>query len=194
MRRLSPTWAHAVLLALVPIAASTPCHAQSAPVPERVQAELVAKVCAYDKNFAGRAGAQAVVLVTFRSDNVDSSRSATQMMAALGDLPLVARLPHVEQLLPFTDAAALATVCRERHVAIVYVAPGLEEQVPGIAAALDGVDVLSVAAMPRDVSRGVVLGFDIFEGRPKLLLNLTQARKERVAFRPELVRLMTVVP
>jgi hypothetical protein len=176
------------------VAVAKSIAAQPVALPAPVQAELIAKVCGYDRNFPARAGAQAIVLLTYRASSVDSSRAASQMLAALQDIPQIGRTPHADQLLPFSDVASLVTVCRDRHASILYVAPGLEGDVPAIATAFDGADLLTVAAVTRDVEHGIVLGFDIFEGRPKLLLNLTQARKQRVAFRPELIRLMTVIP
>jgi len=181
-----------VMLAIV--SATRTIAAQGVGLPAPVQAGLIAKVCGYDKNYPVRAGAQAIVLLTFRASSVESTRAASQMLAALQDLPQIGRTAHAEQLLPFSDVASLAAACRDRHASILYVAPGLEGDIPAIATALDGGDLLTVAAVTHDVERGVVLGFDVFEGRPKLLLNLAQARKQRVAFRPELVRIMTVVP
>jgi hypothetical protein len=193
MRPLPP-WALAVLVMTGIACFVRSTDAQSVAVPAPVQAELIAKVCGYDKNYPARAGAKAIVLVTFQASSVESSRVAAQMMAALQDVAQIGRTAHAEQLLPFSDVASLASACRERHASILYVAPGLEDQVPALATALDGTDLLTVAAVTHDVEHGIVLGFDIFEGRPKLLLNLTQARRQRVAFRPELVRLMTVIP
>jgi hypothetical protein len=38
----------------------------------------------------------------------------------------------------------------------------------------------------------VVLGFDLVSGRPKLLVNLTQAKKQKVDLAAEILKLMKV--
>ena len=50
----------------------------------------------------------------------------------------------------------------------------------------------TAAAVPGYVRAGMVVGFDLVGGRATLLGHLTQARKQNVAFNPNLVRMMTV--
>jgi len=42
------------------------------------------------------------------------------------------------------------------------------------------------------VPRGIVLGFDLVGGKPKMLVNLGQARKQHVAFMAEVLKLAKV--
>jgi hypothetical protein len=42
------------------------------------------------------------------------------------------------------------------------------------------------------VPAGIVLGFDVVSGRPKLLVNLTQAKRQNVSLRAEALKLMKV--
>jgi hypothetical protein len=58
--------------------------------------------------------------------------------------------------------------------------------------ALSGVDVLSVSPVPEYVEQGIVLGFDVVSGKPRLLVNLGQARLQHVALRAEVLKLMKV--
>ena len=58
---------------------------------------------------------------------------------------------------------------------IVYLASGLTHQIPTIRSALEGVDVLTVGAVPEYVDLGVILGFDVLSAKPKLLVNLEPA-------------------
>ena len=45
---------------------------------------------------------------------------------------------------------------------------------------------------PDYVPGGIVLGFDVVSGRPKLLVHLTQAKRQNVALRAEALKLMRV--
>jgi hypothetical protein len=177
---------------LVSAVASRDARAEDVPVPESLQAELVAKIAGYDRGFAARAGDRAHVLILDRPDDADSARAAAHLEAALHALPEIGGLPHDEAVVAFTNAGALPQLVRSRHAAVVYITPGLEADVPAIRTSLDGVDVLSVSAVPGYVPRGVVLGFDLVSSKPKLLVNLGQARKQHVAFMAEVLKMARV--
>jgi hypothetical protein len=59
---------------------------------------------------------------------------------------------------------------------------------------VSNVSLLTVGATPEYVESGIVLGFDLVSGRPKLLINLSQARKQQVDFPASVLRLMKVYP
>jgi uncharacterized protein DUF4154 len=167
-------------------------HAEEPRVPPRLQAELLAKVAAYDTKFLQRARGRALVLIVSAPKLADSERFAAQIRAELAKQPRIGGVEHMEDSIRFSTAAELARLCRERRPALVYLAPGLSEAVADIARELGGLDLLSVSALPSDVPSGVVLGFEVVSGRPKLLVNLPQARRQNVAFMPELLRLARV--
>jgi hypothetical protein len=127
-----------------------------------------------------------------KNGNDDSARVGSRMQSALSALDNVGGLPHDETVLAWSDGPSLAATVRARRIAIVYVTPGFGDDLDAIRGALDGVDVLSVTGVADYVPRGIVLGFDLVSGRPKLLLNITQARKQNVAFKAEVIRMMRV--
>jgi hypothetical protein len=167
-------------------------RAELVAVPIELQAELLAKVAAYDRNMTARAGDRVQVLLLTNQGDAESARFAARMQLALSSIAQIGGLPHDERIAPFTSAADLAQQCRTRHIAIVILAPGLGDHVTAIRDALNGVDVLSVASVPDYVQQGVVLGFDVVSGKPKLLVHLTQARRQHVELRAEVLKLMRV--
>ena len=171
---------------------SRPVAAEDVAVPVGLQAELIAKVASYDKSFAARAGDRAQIAILAKSGSADSSRTAAHMQSALGALPLVGGLAHDEHMVTYAGGAALAAYVKAKRIAIVYVTPGFAEDAGDIGTSLDGVDVLSVAAVPEYVPKGLVLGFDLVSGKPKLLVNLTQAKKQNVVFKAEVLKMMKV--
>ncbi|MFO0742400.1 MAG: YfiR family protein [Labilithrix sp.] len=172
---------------------STLSAAEEVLVPPALQAELVAKVAGYDKNFATRAGDRAHVLIIVLPTNPDSTTFGTSIQTALGGLPAIAGLPHDETIVPYPGSAQLVALCKSKRAAIVYLAPGLRDEVPKVRAALEGTSVLSVSANAEDVAKGIVLGFDLVSGKPKIVVQLTQAKKQDVAFRSELLKLARVI-
>jgi hypothetical protein len=172
---------------------AAPLRAEQVQIPARLQAALVAKVAAYDTRFAARANGEALVLIVVAGGKAESERFGEEIRAELSVQPKIGGVSHSEEIVRFSSGSELARLCRERHAALIYVAPSLSQEVPQIAAALTGVDVLSVAALAGDVEQRLVLGFARESGRPKLLVHLEQARRQNVAFNPDLLRLVRVI-
>jgi hypothetical protein len=168
-------------------------EAESVPVPVVLQAELLAKVLEYDRNFGARAGERTRVLLVTQPTNADSTTVVQQMAAALGRLPQMGGLPHDEIIVGYPGPQELAKICRDRHIAVVYFGPGFRDDLGALRAAFSTVDVMSVASVPDYVQGGIILGFDVVSGRPKLLFNLPQARLQNVDLRAAVLKLMTVI-
>jgi hypothetical protein len=184
-------WALGAILAFN--AGAMRASADDIAVPVSLQAELMVKVAAYDRSFASRAGPRVRVLIVTEPGSGESERVAAQMMKALSGYERIAGLPHDEETIAFASAAQIARVCREKRAAIVYFSASFRDRdVSAIVEALAGVDVLSVSADPVHVPRGLVLGFDLVSGKPRLLVHLGQAKRQNVEFKAEVLKLMKV--
>lgn len=164
-------------------------------VPTNVQAELLVKVAGFDRNYKARAGAKAIILLAAAPGDAGSERAVLEMKSALARVPTIADLPHEEQIVKSSSAAVIAAAARERKAAIVYLGPGYAGQTAALRDAFSSLNVLTVGGVPDYVPSGaVVLGFDLVSGRPKLLVHIQQARKQRVAFPASLLNLMKIYP
>lgn len=172
--------------------ALTTSAAEEVNLPAGLEAELLAKVVEYDRNFAARAQERVHILLVVKRSNSDSVHVAGQLQTAISRLSTIAGLPHDEAIFEYTSASELADACTTRRVAIVFVGPGFGDDIASIRAALTGIDILSVTNVPAYVPGGIVLGFDVVEGRPKLLFHLGQARKQNVNLRSDALKLMKV--
>lgn len=166
--------------------------AQSSSVPASIQAELLAKLEGYDKGFAERAGELANVVLLVKAGSARSDLSAAEMKLALSRLERLGGLPHRETILTFTTAPALVQKIREGRVAVVYVTPGFEGEIGKLRDALSNVNVLTLGAVATYVPDGLVLGFELESGKPRILFNLEQAKRQGVKFPADLIRLMKV--
>jgi len=185
--------AAALSLSLVILLSSHKSAAQATGVPPEVQASLLSRLASYDRNFLARAGDVARVLIFIKPGSAKSDLSATVIRSALSKVDAIGGLPHEEVVVPFETATGLADRCRSEHAAIVYLTPGFDSDIEAVRAALDGIDVLSVGAVSSYVEGGIVLGFELESSRPKMLLNLAQAKRQRVEFKAEIIKLMKVV-
>ncbi|HTN54529.1 MAG TPA: YfiR/HmsC family protein [Anaeromyxobacter sp.] len=180
------------LVAALTLALPLAAGAEDVPVPVGLQAELLVMIAGHDRNLPARAGAEVRTLVLTKAGD-ESAHAAAQFKAAAAAKPTVAGLPHVVEVAPFTTGPAVAELCRARHASIVYLTPGFTAaDAAAIGKALEGESVLTASATPAMVKKGVVLGFDLVSGRAKLLVDLTQAAKQRVAFGPDVLALMAV--
>jgi hypothetical protein len=191
-RRNAPWWAAGAALSLAAICASRSGQAQVNSVPAEIQAELLSKLEGYDRGFAARAGDAARVLLVVRPGSAKSQTSAEEMRAALARIDRLGGLPHQETIVPYPGAQALAQRCRAEKIAVVYFTPGFDDEVDALRAALTDDNVLSLGAVSDYVPKGIVLGFELESGKPKILINLDQAKRQGVNFSPDVLRLMTV--
>jgi len=162
-------------------------------VPVQLEVELLGKVLRYDRNLAAHT-ARGVSVLVVHVDGDGSTAVARQLVEALASQPTLADLPHTEKRVLFTTAQALAAQVKDQGVDVVFIAPGLTGQAPEISRALEGLEVLTVTTTADGVREGYVLGFELVSGRPHMLFNLAQARRQRTDFRAEVLQLMTVFP
>ena len=148
-------------------------------VPIRLQAELLSKVASYDRNFEARTGERVRTLLLMKQGDPESGRAAVEMKSALSSIPTIGALPHEEELATYSDPAALAEMCKTRKISILYLAPGFSQQVDALRETIGTLSLLSVGSLAEYVPNGIVLGFDLVSGRSKLLVNLTQARRQQ---------------
>jgi YfiR/HmsC-like len=179
-----------LLVALVTIAGRARADAR---VPMPLQAQLTGRLGTFDRNFQARAGTVAHVLVVHKPGNAESQAAAKSFATAVLELRQVGGLPAAVEIAPLVDGPRLAARCRSEKIALVYLAAGLEQDVPGIAAALAGADVLTVGPTAAFATGGAVVAFDLEEARPKLILNLRSAKAQNVSFKAELIKLARLV-
>jgi hypothetical protein len=186
---LLATLACAVALVTPPLALAD--DDVSVPVP--LQIELLLKVASYDKNLPQRAPTVVRVLLLTKNGNAQSARTSQAAARALEGKSAGNRPVEVTTL-TFTGGPALNAKVKEAKVAIVYVAPGFDNaELDAIAKALAGVSVLSAGAVTRFIDSGVVLGFELVSGKPKLVVHLKRAREQSVDLSSQVLKIVRVI-
>jgi hypothetical protein len=153
---------------------------------------FVVKVADYDRHFVARANGRVHTLVVYRDGDAASVSTARDLIAELGKSQKIGGLAHDERAVPYENANALASEIRAEQIAIVIISTGLSNEAGAIAHELDGIDTLSVAVDPDDVKQGIVFGVDARGGKSTLVVRLTQARRQNVAFEAALLRLARI--
>ena len=184
--------AFAVALALLLFV--RPSESADQELPPSLLGDFIAKVSTYDKSFQNRARPRALIVVLQKRGDNASGRVALGVARRLEEQPAIAGLPRAVEGVTADTPAALAAMVRERHVAVVVLSTGFDEQLPDYAAALDKVDVLTFGVVDSYARRGVVVALDIREGKPRIVVNMGRARAQNVVFGSELLKLAEVIP
>lgn len=170
-----------------------PRRASASGAPTALQAQLIGRLAGFDRSFAARAGAVAKVVMSHKAKDAESASVTNAVAKATAALPDIGGLRPDVSVAELGDPAKLAARCLAEHLAILYFGPGTEVDMPQVAQALSGVDILSVGGSGKHAERGAVVGFDVEEGRPRLVVNLRSARAQKVSLRSELLKLARVI-
>jgi hypothetical protein len=170
-----------------------PRIASAGGVPIALQAQLLGRLASFDRNFAARAGAIAKVALHHRARDPESESITNAIAKATAGLGEVGGLRPEVSVAELVDPATLAQRCAAERLALLYFGPSTESDMPAVARALAGVDVLSVGGSGAHADHGSVVGFDVEEGRPRLVINLRSARAQNVAFRADVLKLARVI-
>ena len=131
--------------------------------------------------------------IVVKAGRAESSRFGLELKAALDKVGTVAGRPHDQVLVTWAGPSDLVEQSAKRRLLVLYLAPGLDAEVREIAHALEGVQLITMAASDSYVPNGCILGFALVSGHPKMVFNLGQAKKQDVTFRAAVMRLMRIV-
>ncbi len=162
-------------------------------VPLQLQMELTVKVIEYAQRPSPASVEVVRIGILTMPGSAESMRFATQLKTALDRVDTVAGRPHEQSLMAWNGATSLDDEVTRQGLFLLYLAPGLDLAMPDIARALEGRQVMTVASDDSYVPSGAILGFALVSGHPKMVFNIGQARKQDVAFRSAVMRLMRVI-
>lgn len=170
-----------------------PALAAEPEVPIPLQIDLLNRVLPFDRALPRLVGTTLRVAVLSEPHVAESTRVSNRVLAELRGRPRLGGYPTQAALVEASEAPAAVDACVRLGAAVVYVCPGVHLTPEALALALHGRASLTVAALPGDVSRGLVLGFRLRSSKPRLLVNLTRARAQHIDFRADFLRMVEVV-
>jgi hypothetical protein len=158
-------------------------------VPANLQARLLASISGHVYTLPQESPLR--VMVVYPVSATAGSRDAQTLAAAIA----AAQADKFKTtLVPFKSTADLKDQVRTQRPAIVYLAADLDEA--GIRGAVDACDqdgLLTVAEASASVQFGVILGFALFEGKPRLVVNLPRVQRQRVRLSSSLLSLAQII-
>jgi hypothetical protein len=181
-----------VLLAMATFLTAEWGRADELTVPIALQVDLLDRVVRFERGYAGQGDAPALVVVVAKGDETASARAAALASAAIGKIGnLGARRASVATQ-TFSSPAALRSAAHDADV--VYLMPGFgRTDLQAIAATFADSSVLTVGASNGDAENGAVLSFELEGSKPRIVVNLRQARAQRLDFSAQFLRLARVL-
>jgi hypothetical protein len=181
-----------VLLALATFLIRQSAQADELSVPIELQVNLLDRVVRFERNYAARGDAPALVVVVTKGDETASLRAAALASAAITKIRSLGARPASVATHRFSSPAALRSA--SHNVDLVYLMPGFNRaDLQAIAASFVDSSVLTVSVSSADAENGVALAFELEGSKPRIVVNLRQARTQRLDFNAQLLRLARVL-
>lgn len=183
-----------LLAVLSLLLASVPLHAQESGVPVALQAELLSRLLWYERGLQKSQQKELRAIIIERARDPASSLAAAQLEAQFKQGKTLGGKRVLHRRVVFESAEQVGRVAQEDRAYLACLTPGLSGVAADLAKVLSARGVLSVSTQGADTAKGIVLGFELASGKPRIVLNLAQARAQKLDFSAQFLRVVRVVP
>jgi hypothetical protein len=157
---------------------------------------LLLKILTYDRSFEFKARQAVTIVIAFDPHDPASVAAKDAMLRTLQQVSgrTVKNLPIKWTTVEFRDPASFDRAVRAARANVLYVAPGLGDQLSAILKTSRSYAITTATGVPDFVQRGIAVGIGIKAGnKPDILINLPTSRSEGSEFDASLLRIATVV-
>jgi hypothetical protein len=147
-------------------------------LPLSLQVQLLQKTATYITNLQPSDNGAVKVLVLYPGAQV--TRGASALASGLNQAGTVGRFKVEARAESVTNLKAELASDKPQ---MIWLAPELDEKsVQSVIEQCEGSGIVTVSPVAAHVKLGVILGFDLIEAKPRILVNLKQARAQDVIF------------
>jgi hypothetical protein len=164
-------------------------RAQDAAVPIALQIELAGRLLWYERGLQKSSERQLRALILERTRDPVSARMAAQLATQLSETSLGGRRVVVARV-SYESVDQVARAAVQQRAYLAWFTAGFSELSGELGRALGARGVLTISSHGPDAARGVVLGFELESGKPRIMLNLKQARAQKLDFSAQLLRVV----
>lgn len=181
------------LAAVAALALARPeaARAQEMDVPLALQAALMARVIAFDRNVPP-ATRPVRIIVVYQEGNRASTAAAHEIEKSLrkvmvGERPIEVRLVNI-------DSRDLTEALAAEQPFAAYLTPIRAVELGRIVKCLRAAQVRSFSGVPAYARAGIAVGIGALGDRPRLYINLSASRAEGADYQSALLQLAEVIP
>ncbi len=163
-------------------------------VPLPLRAAIMVRSVGYERTVTERPG-EAVLAVVIGSSG-KGAEDGKAMLAVLTKLQDEVRIGHRKvRVVPVTHESAQKTSdeLKRLRADIAYFAQGLEGDIQDVSPEPEGTTRIVVCADGGDMEPGCVLGVELADNKPRVVLSMKQANAVGLRFQPEFLRLARIL-
>jgi hypothetical protein len=157
--------------------------------------QLFAKILAFDRNLASRAGDHIVLGILYQHTFRSSSQTKDEVirsMSAAGITSIGGKTVSVE-VIDLEDAVDVGAVLEAKKVSLAYITPLRAFDVGSILDATQREKILTLTGVSGYAERGVSIAIGMKNQRPEIVINLPSARTEGAEFNSHFLKLVRVL-
>lgn len=164
-------------------------------IPVDRQASILVRTLAYNRNLKAMAGDEFVLAVVHQRSNSASEACGRDAANAFRGFEkfVMEGLPFRVAPITYESSAALRQTMTRDGVDAVYVCGGLDADLETIATIAKETRAISIGAVRDYVSQRLALGVFMIDGKPRILVNLPESKREGADFGADFLRLATLV-
>jgi YfiR/HmsC-like len=183
-----------VVVAVVALVGATRLvRADDPSVPLQLQVDLSAKMLEYVQEPPVMSFDRVRIGIVVKPGSPESTRAGAELKVAFDRVGTIGGRAHEQSIVDWSGAAPLIEHARRGALIVLYFTPGLDAEVQVVARSLDGQRLMTIAAVDSYVQDGVILGFELVSGHPKMILNLAQSKRQGVVLRAAVLKLVRIL-
>jgi len=192
VKRVRRTIAAIVLLG-VGLGTAPLLNAQDMEVPVTLHIPLFFKVMSFDRAFPARTGRSLVIAVVYQRGNRASTEAKDAALRAIASTPRGADGVERHGIAIDLDSESLTARLIRESADVVYITPLRSIEIRTIVAAAEAAGASTWTGVVSYMAQGVSVGVRLERDRPRIVINLDAAHRQRIDFSSELLKLADVI-
>ena len=177
------------------LAGAAPVRAGEVGVSEEIQVPILLKLLTYDRTLMSDPPERIEIAVVYARGSGPSLRNRDAVLRSLASHheKTISGIPFRVHSLAFESAGRLVEDLRREQIHVVYVTAGHEDNFDAIRHATQEVGALSITGAAGFVARGLSVGVEVSNDKPRIQVNLGSLKAERHELKSSVLRLCDIV-
>ena len=183
----------AIVVVGVCLGSATLLKAQDMEVPVTLHIPLFFKVMSFDRAFRIRTGRSLVIAVVYQRGNRASIEARDEALRAIARTPKGADGVERHGIAVDLDSESLSARLIRESADVVYITPLRSIDIRTIVSAAEAAGASTWTGVVGYMGQGVSVGVRLEGDRPRIVINLDAAHRQRINFSSELLKLAEVI-
>lgn len=158
--------------------------AQEVPLPADTQIKLLIKTLEFDRNLSGRSHDFVNIAIFYQKKNRQSNDLKLDIENAIQQFK-TSKIQKKSIKFIFIDISTISEyndIINSQHIDVAFILPLKSINVNELTTITRQKQIISITPCPDYIKNGVSIGFDLQGGKPQIILNLSNAKKEGTNF------------